>query len=92
MKVGMKHQELMVKVTFYLDQNDHSQRSFIKDQISCKCSQDHWFSGLQIFSIITEIVASFKQLRYTPRSQFLVANVKSRVPLAESFRRRGSHL
>ena len=96
MKVGMNHRELKVKVTFYLDQNDLSQRSFIKDQISYKCSQDHLFSGLQIFSIITEIVASFKQflreIYRKPRSQFLIANVKSRVPLAEGFRRRGSHL
>ena len=34
---------LKVKVIFYLDQHDHNQRSFIKDQISGERSKDHSF-------------------------------------------------
>ena len=49
MKVGMKHRVLNVKVTFYLDQHDLSQRSFIKDQISGEGSQDHWYSFPIVF-------------------------------------------
>ena len=36
----------MVKFTFYHDQHDHSQRSFIKDLISGERNQDLWSSGV----------------------------------------------
>ena len=44
-KVGRKHRGLKVKVTFYLDQHDLSQRSFINNQASGDLSQDHWSPG-----------------------------------------------
>ena len=37
-----------VMFTFYLDQHDHSKRSFIKDQISGYRCQDHWSPGYWI--------------------------------------------